>query len=428
MSFVEYGAAGKQVPTFYHPECVSAHVQSAPLIADLEGSHKVAGFMAHGATMFCSFCLCTSDQLEDLNLHAWQLRNSAQVRAQAEEWFKQTTKVRKNALAKATGVQWTPLHCLPYWDPVKHVVLGYMHNWLEGILQHHLRVLWVIGWDELEKKKVEEIKKDEELSATDVSDSADEPDTLSQEAMDHDTEAAAMLQSTPPPISPSNSISSMDSILSSSSATPTQVAGGNPYAYDSDDSDDSDNDSDIDYVPIEARFNFADTELQAIRDCITNVTLPTWVHRPPTNLGEPIHGKLKAQDYLMLFTCIFPLIIPEFWYTPTATATDREHFSCFYHLVAATNIVSSFKVSNADADVYTQHYIQYCAAIQKLFSYCASKPNHHYAMHNGDQMKYWGPLPSFGEFPGERMNGMLQGIKTNRRLSMSVSNFLFTGL
>ncbi len=39
------------------------------------------------------------------------------------------------------------LHRLSYWDPVKHVMLGYMHNWLEGVLMQHLRVLWGIGRD-----------------------------------------------------------------------------------------------------------------------------------------------------------------------------------------------------------------------------------------------------------------------------------------
>lgn len=425
LSVASYGAGGKQVPTFHHPECVLAHVRVAPLIADLEGSRKVAGFMGHGAIMFCSFCLCTSDQLEDLNIHSWQLRNSTEVRTQAQEWLHLTTKVAKNAQAKSTGVRWTPLHRLPYWDPVKHVVLGYMHNWLEGILQHHLRALWGIGRDETEKKKVEEIEKDEDLTEGDVSDSADELDGLSQEAMNNDAEAAAIMsQSTPPPISPSPSTSSISSTTissgSSSTATPTQAT-VNPYNFDSDSDDDMDDDDDLDYVPLETKYNFTDAELQAIRNCIRDVSLPTWVNRPPINLGEPVHGKLKAQEYLILFTCIFPLIIPEFWHTTAATNTDWEHFHCFYHLVAATNIVSSFKVSNADADTYTQHYIKYRAAIQKLFPYRQSKPNHHYAMHNADQMKYWGPLPSFSEFPGERMNGMLQGIKTNRRLSMFYS-------
>ncbi|KAF8219833.1 hypothetical protein L208DRAFT_1135995, partial [Tricholoma matsutake] len=98
-----------------------------PVIADLEGSQKVNGFLAH-----------------------------------AEAWLNQTTKADQNALAKSNGVWWTPLHCLPYWDPVKHVVLGFMHNWLEGILQHHLCSLWRIGQDEDESQKIKEIELDEQ--------------------------------------------------------------------------------------------------------------------------------------------------------------------------------------------------------------------------------------------------------------------------
>ncbi|KAF8221792.1 hypothetical protein L208DRAFT_1326001, partial [Tricholoma matsutake] len=143
--------------------------------------------------------------------------------------------------------------------------------------------------------------------------------------------------------------------------------------------------------------------LQAIRNCIHDITLPTWIQRPPTNLGEPSHGKLKAWEYLTLFTCIFPLIIPEFWYMTTATNFHHQHFYCFYHVVAATNIVAAYQTSNADADAYTQHYIQYQTAIQQLFPHCPSKSNHHYAMHNGALLKYWGPLASFSEFPGERI-------------------------
>jgi hypothetical protein len=187
-SVLKYGAApGQHVPTFHHPECVSVQVKTAPLIADLEGSRKTAGFLGHSAAMFCSFCLCTSDQLADLNLAAWQTRQSAQVRAQAEEWLATTTKAGRARLETETGVRWTPLHRLPYWDPVKHVVLGFMHNWIEGVLQHHLRCLWLIGPDEDETQKAKELDKDEEWSDIDVSDSADELDELFHEAAEHPT-------------------------------------------------------------------------------------------------------------------------------------------------------------------------------------------------------------------------------------------------
>jgi hypothetical protein len=194
----------------------------------------------------------------------------------------------------------------------------------------------------------------------------------------------------------------------------------NPYAYDFD-FDFEEEDDDDDYIPTDTvPFSFKDTELQAIKDCIRDITLPTWIQRPPINLGEPSHGKLKARQYLTLFTCVFPLIIPEFWYIAPSTDFHNQHFHCFYNVVAATNIIAAFKTSNADADAYTQYFIQYRAAIQHLFPHHPSKPNHHYAMHNGALLKYWGPLPAFSEFPGERMNGMLQNMNTNHHLRMSL--------
>ncbi|KAF8239983.1 hypothetical protein L208DRAFT_1235520, partial [Tricholoma matsutake] len=54
--------------------------------------------------------------------------------------------------------------------------------------------------------------------------------------------------------------------------------------------------------------------------------------------------------------------------------------------------------------------------IQQLFPHRPSKPNHHYTMHNGAHLKYWGPLASFSEFPGEEMNGKLQKMNTNYHL------------
>jgi hypothetical protein len=37
------------------------------------------------------------------------------------------------------------IHRLHYRDLVQHTVLGMMHNWIEGILQHHTHVKWGIG-------------------------------------------------------------------------------------------------------------------------------------------------------------------------------------------------------------------------------------------------------------------------------------------
>ncbi len=155
---------------------------------------------------------------------------------------------------------------------------------------------------------------------------------------------------------------------------------------------------------------------KSLQRCIRDVTLPTWVGRPPANLGEASHGKLRAYDYLVLFSFIFPLVVPEFWWAPDASDADRARLPNFHQLVVTTNIVCSFKTSNQDADEYTDLYIQYRREIRILYEYWNSKPNHHYAMHNGDILKYWGPIPPLSEFPGERLIGLLQNINTNKKL------------
>lgn len=45
-------------------------------------------------------------------------------------------------LLKMYGTRWSELNRLPYWDPTMNVALGIMHNWYEGVLQHHWRVRW----------------------------------------------------------------------------------------------------------------------------------------------------------------------------------------------------------------------------------------------------------------------------------------------
>ena len=410
-SALKYSAAPRSpVPTCREPDGVEVDVKVAPLIADLEGSCKVGGFLSTAATMFCTFCLCTHAQLEELDPSRWILRNGRNVRAEAALWLSTVTKSGREAQVQETGVRWSPLHRLPYWDPVKHVVLGFMHNWLEGVLQHHLRVLWCIGLPEEIKKVAVELEKDEQWSQADSHESAEELEGLQKAAEEANEQADVE----------AHTMRSSPTLSTASNVTPTQDDPQlNPYAFmDVDNGDDDEMiDSDSDFVPLDSEtFTFSDSELAAIRDCISNISLPTWVGRPPSNLGNKSHRKLKAHELLSLFSTIFPLIIPEFWYSPAAMQTQKNQLECFHHLVSATNITCSFKTSNEEADWYTHHYIEYRKLIPALFPQSHSLPNHHFAMHAGSQMKYWGPNPPISEFSGEQMNGMLQNISTNRQL------------
>jgi hypothetical protein len=159
--------------------------------------------------------------------------------------------------------------------------------------------------------------------------------------------------------------------------------------------------------------------MSRVRSGLAAVTVPSWLERPPTNLGEKSHGKLKADTWRILFTIFLPLILPELWHD---ASTPESHSNMllknFYFLVYCTNIVCSYTVTSDMPEQYMQLYHAYLLTSKQLFPHVKPRPNHHYAMHNADQLRFWGPLPQVSEFFGERQNGLLQRIKTNGISSM----------
>jgi hypothetical protein len=180
------------------------------------------------------------------------------------------------------------------------------------------------------------------------------------------------------------------------------------------DEDTSDEDEEQDEEETAARCIFEDGSLSKIRKCLSEAVIPTWISRPPTNLGDKSHGKLKADQWLTLFTVFLPLILPELWTAPMPNNLDL--LTNFEDLITCTNIVCAYSSTNAAADAYMVHYIRYRKSSAKLFPNVGSRPNHHYAMHNGELLKFWGPLIKLSEFPYERHNGSLQRIKTNQHM------------
>ncbi|KNZ62846.1 hypothetical protein VP01_1216g4 [Puccinia sorghi] len=111
----------QKTPNFPNGRRISIHLGA--LIGDIVASHKIAGFASHYATFFCSWCKCQKSNMMDMQLGP--SRKRLETRRQARY-----------------GTCWLELNRLLYWDPVKHVALGVMHNWYKGVLQHHWRVRW----------------------------------------------------------------------------------------------------------------------------------------------------------------------------------------------------------------------------------------------------------------------------------------------
>jgi hypothetical protein len=409
---MEFDLPGKILPTYRYPlNGVAVAARIIPLLADLQAIRKVAGYVSHSARLFCSFCKCPKDNIEDLVYQRWEMRQGREVRAQAEKWRDLVTVTEKESWTRETGVRWTPLHNMPYWDPVKHVLLGFMHNFLEGVLQHQLRVLWGIGRTKAALKEIAELEDDDTVPNLDTSDVSDNSDWQGSQ---HGSASGLTDELVDMVVDQDTDMDIDDTDIDDPSETPPPPPESITLSLD-DESDDEDTTPTPDNI-----FNFTTEELEMIRSCIRDVQLPTWVQRPPANLGELSHGKLKAHELLVLFSVIFPLIIPKLWWG--GDEREKQLLQSFCDLVSSTNIIAAYSVTNAEADEYTERYIKYRASIQRLYGF-HSRPNHHYAMHNGDLLKFWGPLSLLSEFPGERMNGDMGKIKTNRRLCESFCSF-----
>ncbi|KAF8158937.1 hypothetical protein K438DRAFT_1776843 [Mycena galopus ATCC 62051] len=354
---------------------------------------------------------------ENLDKKSWTKRTKEEVYQQARNWLNAKNITQQRELATAFGVRFCSLHKTGYWDPVKHIILGFLHNWLEGVLQHQLRQLWGVG-----RKEVED--KDEDFTSADIADSAEELSELESEnpesdELESDEAETFTPRTTPAPDSDSTprgtpapdadfpaprtlrprrstTVSSDSTSTSQGTPPPTSQSGRSrkirkavPVTILSMVIDEDMEDKDRDYkAPIEYSFHFSPEELQSLREAIRDISLPTWVSRPPTNLGEKSHGKLKADQFLNLFTVIFPLFLPAIFFQ----RGNKKLLDSFYNLTAATNIIVAFKTSDSEAEAYIEHYTDYRRSIKELFPEFASLPNHHYAMHNDELLMYWGPL------------------------------------
>ncbi|KZV93892.1 hypothetical protein EXIGLDRAFT_786996 [Exidia glandulosa HHB12029] len=342
------------IQTYKFPLGRSIRAGIVPVIADILASKKALGYGSHACEQFCSYCLCTLDQLERLDLENWTIRTSDAVRAAAEDWTAAQTVKKREQLFKSSGVRGSALHRLHYRDHVRHTVIGVMHNWMEGILQHHCRVKWGLGANSSGSSDSDYML-----------DSGDPSDDDSRASDDEDTDAP-------------------------------EVA-GRPTGR---------------RIPVAPTFD--PTDLQFIRSRLARILAPTWFERPPANIGMKSHGKLKAIAWQNLFAYCLPLILVELWASGSEPGSrNSELLANFNHLVAATDLVCSYSTSDAAADAYTTHYVAYRQSLRELWPNSASVPNHHYAMHNGDQLKFWGPLILLSELPFESDIGELQDINTN---------------
>ncbi len=113
------------------------------VVCDLPAARKTVGFGSIRHTQMCAFCHCTrqSHGLGNTAVHSWKRRTNDEYRANAKRYAEaEDLKDRKDIFAE-TGIRYSELLRLKYFDPSRFVVVDAMHNLFLGLIQEHFEIL-----------------------------------------------------------------------------------------------------------------------------------------------------------------------------------------------------------------------------------------------------------------------------------------------
>ncbi|KNZ52059.1 hypothetical protein VP01_3708g1, partial [Puccinia sorghi] len=152
----------------------------------------------------------------------------------------------------------------------------------------------------------------------------------------------------------------------------------------------------------EASSEFQDFALLQMQKELPSIIVPHGVNHIPLDLGNPKHGKLKARKWNDLAYC--------------GSGPSQKILLSFSSLVICTNLVSMKSILDANSNKFAEAYLLYTDTSTVIFPLKKALPNPHYALQFPEQLRWWGPLSNVSKFPGERVNGILQKMKTNGKL------------
>lgn len=119
------------------------------VVCDLPAARKTGGFAASSHNHFCAICHCTRKKqgYNNLNYGSWERRTNDDCRQAAELYMSASDSKERDRILGETGVRWSELLRLPYFDPSRFIVVDAMHNLFLGLIQEHFQGILGIRLD-----------------------------------------------------------------------------------------------------------------------------------------------------------------------------------------------------------------------------------------------------------------------------------------
>lgn len=443
-----------------HPSGRSARSALAVVVTDMPGSKRVSGLAGTGSKAhFCSHCEIPLSDLANFDWRSWKPRDVTVLRDQAFAWKNAKCEADRDTIYKAYGVRWSELWRLSYWNPLKMLVIDGMHNIFEGIVAYHIReILGVDRPGEYQRpptlKEMNSArnamesdptaKKLKRFTVAVLTSLCVERGVLIPPAEGKKLKKAPLIDAI---LAGNVSQFAFEDIISintsqayvadTHTSTPHNIIDSDEIIGDaavddiaeSFDEDPSIQDSDEQHALTD---QISKRELKQIWIHLATTTRPSWHRAPPSNLGQPSHGKLKADQWRSAMEFDIPVSIAQMWMRDDvgAISEDARDPARIQHerrmklarstllLAEVMHWATSDVTSQDHADRYTDTLQSYLELIRDLYPDLPFRPNHHSALHLGPFLLRFGPIRGWWMFPFERLIGHLRKINTNNKLGM----------
>ena len=115
---------------------------------DIPAARKTCGFVGHAARMSCSKCLSKfptstfgeKPDFTNFNRTQWPPRTNKHHREVAEKYRQAATKVKQKQIESETGIRFSVLLNLPYFDASRMCIIDLMHNLFLGSAKKRMSI------------------------------------------------------------------------------------------------------------------------------------------------------------------------------------------------------------------------------------------------------------------------------------------------
>ena len=116
---------------------------------DLPAGRKVCGFLSHSANLGCSRCYCSFStgglkrNYSCIDRSLWKMRSNQQHRQDVSKLTMCTTRTERAKTESQLGCRFSVLLDLPYFDPVRMLIIDPMHNLFLGSAKYFMQKILI---------------------------------------------------------------------------------------------------------------------------------------------------------------------------------------------------------------------------------------------------------------------------------------------